>query len=725
MKHSQTTILAAIVALGFSAAVTQFVLMRELFAVLGGNEIVVGVVLGNWLLLTGLGAWMGRLTRRVGRPETAMAFALVFAALAAVGAISAVRTLWSMVFVRGAMAGVFEIVTGSFVTLLPYCLASGFLLTAACRAMEVASGISTPRENDKTLGRIYLADAAGTVIGGLAFTFVMVHNLGHFACLYLAGGLCILASIALCIAHRRRICLAATSLAAAAYIVMAICGNMEKLTTDVQNAGFEVAFAGNSPYGRVVVTRSAGQYNFIHNGVPQFSTHDVAAAEQMVHPAMSQRPHARRVLVIGGGLSGAAGEVLKYPSARVDYVELDPLVLLVASKFVPETLNDPRIRIIPGDGRDVVRSSAEKYDVIIAAVPEPSTFQANRYYTQEFFRQVKRILADDGVLCLPLGEYENVLTPSARAMLATAGATLRNVFANVQVVPTGKILLLASDGVLGRDLAASIALAGVPVQLLTPGYLSGMLTPGRTTELNRVAAQIAPVDTDFSPSLCYYHLQHWLSRFQAGKLLPLLAVPGGLLLAYLLYIRRTGMAIFAAGFTASSLEIVLLLGFQVLYGSVYHKLSLLVTLFMAGLAAGAIVVNRFLARCSRQTLCLLELATSLYACLLVPAMQYLGHADSAGMSAGTGHAAFSLLAALLGVLAGSQFPLAGKLEMDLASTSAGRLYLADMVGSCLGALLASTLIIPLWGVTAACLVTAGVNVLAGLVILPAPRTRTP
>lgn len=46
----------ALFALGFSAVITQLTLMRELLCVYSGNELVVGVVLGNWLLLTGLGA---------------------------------------------------------------------------------------------------------------------------------------------------------------------------------------------------------------------------------------------------------------------------------------------------------------------------------------------------------------------------------------------------------------------------------------------------------------------------------------------------------------------------------------------------------------------------------------------------------------------------------------------------------------------------------------------
>jgi predicted membrane-bound spermidine synthase len=65
---------------------------------------------------------------------------------------------------------------------------------------------------------------------------------------------------------------------------------------------------------------------------------------------------------------------------------------------------------------------------------------------------------------------------------------------------------------------------------------------------------------------------------------------------------------------------------------------------------------------------------------------------------------------------GAQFPLANRLQFDGTATGASRLYTADFVGASLGALLASTLLIPLVGVTGVCLLTAALNALAGGVL---------
>jgi predicted membrane-bound spermidine synthase len=65
------------------------------------------------------------------------------------------------------------------------------------------------------------------------------------------------------------------------------------------------------------------------------------------------------------------------------------------------------------------------------------------------------------------------------------------------------------------------------------------------------------------------------------------------------------------------------------------------------------------------------------------------------------------------VLVGAQFPLANRQQFDGTAAGASRLYTADFVGASLGALLASTLLIPVIGVTGVCLLTAALNILGG------------
>ena len=61
--------LAAVFALGGSCVITQLALMREMLGVFAGNELVLGATLGNWLLLMGLGAALGRWANQFSDPR--------------------------------------------------------------------------------------------------------------------------------------------------------------------------------------------------------------------------------------------------------------------------------------------------------------------------------------------------------------------------------------------------------------------------------------------------------------------------------------------------------------------------------------------------------------------------------------------------------------------------------------------------------------------------------
>jgi spermidine synthase len=183
------------------------------------------------------------------------------------------------------------------------------------------------------------------------------------------------------------------------------------------------------------------------------------------------------------------------------------------------------------------------------------------------------------------------------------------------------------------------------------------------------------------------------------------------------------------------LEIVLLLAFQVLCGSVYHQLGIIVTVFMAGLALGAALANRSLngrdslprdrqagpARrmdSGGKSLALLAFAIAGYAILLAFLLPLLNRLGDTAASLIFIKAAIALLTLILAALVGMQFPLANRLEFDGTLAGASRLYTADFVGAFLGALLASALLLPLIGVTGVCLLTAALNLAGGAMAFP-------
>lgn len=689
-------ILVAIAGVGASAVMTQLVLMRELLAAFAGNELVFGLSLGSWLLLTGAGAWLARGALQRGRWERTFGWGQIGIALLPLAQVLAVRGLRDAVFTRGAAVDVPETVLGCLGLLAPFCLLAGAMLTLACALLATA-------DQRTGVGWVYVADTFGGIAGGAAFSFALVPWFDHVALLGFPALLNLALAGQLAWRWRQRGRLGVALLAGFALGAVALTTDADTLSTRWQYPG-EIVFRASSPYGRLVVTRDAGQLTFFENGVPVLSSDNTAHLEETVHYAMSQRPDAKRVLLISGGIAGAAREVLRYGAREVTGVELDPRMIEAGRRLLPENLADPRLTLIATDGRRFVQRTAARFDVIILDLPDPSTFQLNRFFTAEFFVDVKRILTPGGVLSFGLGRYENYASPELARLLSSAHRTARSAFAGVRMIPGGRVYFLASDGPLSLDIAARLAQRGLATRLVNRHYLDATLAPDRLGDLDRAVARSAELNTDFNPVLCDYGLRYWLSQFAlpSGVLGAALAA---VLAVYLVRLSAVPRVLFASGFAASALEVVLLLAFQVFYGSLYQQVGLVVTVFMAGLAFGAWQATTLEVTVHATR----DLARLAFVVAAVAGLLPLGLPWLKGLGDIVGQGAMLVMTFALAAVVGAQFPLAAAASSGEATPMAARLFSADLVGAALGALLVSAWLIPFAGITAVCLITAGLN----------------
>ena len=311
----QGLVLAAVGALGVSCVMTQLALMRELLGAFSGNEMVLGVALGLWLLLMGIGAWLGRTSEKLRHPLAALAVIQMLVAVLPLAQVFLLRALRNVVFIRGAAVGVTETVGAAFVLLLPYCVVAGYALTLACAILAREQGPAG-------IGRAYVADSIGSIVGGVLFSFVLVRFLDHIAILVFpallnlaAGRLAWLASSEVrgskvqrfevrvlragvpCLALALGVGLIAATLLSPTWTASPPACNIPRQ---------HIVARANSPYGKLIVTESDGQFDFMENGIPITSTRDDQHVEETVHYAMAQRPEARRVLLVSGGISGTA-----------------------------------------------------------------------------------------------------------------------------------------------------------------------------------------------------------------------------------------------------------------------------------------------------------------------------------------------------------------------------------------------------------------------------------
>jgi len=227
-----------------------------------------------------------------------------------------------------------------------------------------------------------------------------------------------------------------------------------------------------------------------------YSFPNLSSSEESVHFALLQRPQAKNVLLIGGGAGGSLSQVLKYPNTKVDYVELDPEIIRLSLKYLPQqevnTLKDSRVQIYFQDGRAYLKKTPATYDAIILNLPDPSTAQINRFYTMEFFSLVKKKLSHGGIFSFRVSSAENYISDDLQNFLASLYFTLKNVFPEIEIVPGNSNIFLASSSPISLDhheLAQKIDHFNLENTYVSSHSLFSRLSPSRLSSLKEKVNQ--------------------------------------------------------------------------------------------------------------------------------------------------------------------------------------------------------------------------------------------
>jgi len=167
----------------------------------------------------------------------------------------------------------------------------------------------------------------------------------------------------------------------------------------------EVVHAQQTPYQRIVVTRSHRGFSLFLNGHLQFSSVDeYRYHEALVHPAFRAAARHHRVLILGGGDGLAAREVLRYPDVEaVTLVDLDGAMtsLAVTSRELGGlnggSLTSPKVRVVNDDAMQWLGERSDRFDVVIVDFPDPNSFSLGKLYTTRFYALLAAHLAEGGV----------------------------------------------------------------------------------------------------------------------------------------------------------------------------------------------------------------------------------------------------------------------------------------------------------------------------------------
>lgn len=162
-------------------------------------------------------------------------------------------------------------------------------------------------------------------------------------------------------------------------------------------------FSGKSEEQQIDVldTKEFGKILTVDGDIMLTQKDEFIYHELLVHVPMAVNPEIKEVLVIGGGDGGVVRELIKYDSIEcIDVVEIDPLLVEVCNKYLPEiasSLNDPRVHMYHEDGVRFIRSLDDEYDLIIIDSPNPYG-AGEGLFTREFYGLCYKALHEDGIM---------------------------------------------------------------------------------------------------------------------------------------------------------------------------------------------------------------------------------------------------------------------------------------------------------------------------------------
>jgi len=788
---------------GAQAIVTQTLLLREALVLMYGTELVWGLVLFAWLLGVALGAKFGACVAGTGigrrRPEILLVLVLILLSAAGVGNLWVFRGARAWLGVGpGELLPLPSIATCGLLFVLPAGVLVGMAFPLACsiRIPDPAAP-SQPGDEPSTLpalsfAQIYALESLGSLIGGAAFSFWAVEHLNPLQTLLFCGAATTAAAAALVAAGAVRVHAphptgpraASLALAAACALVAVVLVGVAVSRGDSAYArlverrwqniapGYELVAEVESRYQNLALGRRADQYSLYCDGHATTDFPDPYTFAPLAHFWLCQHPAPQRVLILGGGAEGLLAEVLRHPVQHVDCVETDPRLLTLIRPYLSRAdqraLEDPRVTVHHSDARHYVKAQRNRFDLVIARLPDPTSALYARFYTDEFFRELRAAMTPRATLGLAAAATPTELSPASRAYLAGLRATLQRHFAEV-IVGWGDPAPILAGTVPGlvtidpHELTARYRRRDVVAEYFDPLWFEGAtdwLDPVKVEQRARELGSVLrpPISTDLHPRLYMQRLALWEAATGKSRLVASLQntrvwqvvfglVGLGVLTLVTTRVRRgragwasgaVTLSVGGTGLVTMALSLVWLYAFQNLYGYVYQRLGWIIALFMAGLVAGCLLGDRlarrrapregrfleqtrFSSTVDPRMLILADLLLALLSFCIPLILRGLGTLPGGPATFQIVETCISLMVVATGILGGVTFPLAAHLQARFVPRTGavtGSVVGADHAGACLGALLCGVLLVPVFGtVTTVCLLGATKLATAGVLAL--------
>jgi SAM-dependent methyltransferase len=163
-----------------------------------------------------------------------------------------------------------------------------------------------------------------------------------------------------------------------------------------------------SPYYKITVAQEGPDTVIEVNNIFHQSMAPVEQKEYFYQwPYMAFGDTFDNVLILGAGSGTDVAAALRHGAKRVDAVEIDPAIIRLGRAQHPDRpYSDPRVTVINDDARHFLRTTRNRYDLVVFALIDSLTLQSSfsgvrlesYMFTEESFRAVRDRLEPDGLL---------------------------------------------------------------------------------------------------------------------------------------------------------------------------------------------------------------------------------------------------------------------------------------------------------------------------------------
>jgi spermidine synthase len=317
--------------------------------------------------------------------------------------------------------------------------------------------LHSAQRSGRVSGAVYGISTAGSIVGTLGTTFVLIPAIGSRAITLTLGALGLMAGLALLALARLPRRAALVMLALAALAVPA--ARAESLLDDGIRAAMLKSPNGRiahieTEYNDVFITKRGSQlvmsfqvkgWDYTESVTNLVDPDDLPLRYAQVMTIAAIYPETpKKILMLGlggGSISTYLGRFM--PEIAITTVEIDPGVITAAKSYFGLRESE-RMRYRAGDGRVFLHRNTELYDLILLDAYRGG-YVPFHLLTREFYTLVRQRLAPGGAAAFNVHDGSKLYASTVK--------TLGDVFAGLDLYPTGsgEVIAVAGASPLDRD----------------------------------------------------------------------------------------------------------------------------------------------------------------------------------------------------------------------------------------------------------------------------------